>query len=110
MEAAVEARQLRVERIPQLVGMSVGAKMLSNELARVLVERAQHLSQSKDLVDKLSIDEALAVRVAPLLSSMVLDLAREVSLTCNGRADEWIAAAHQAEGRAGALEETSEGR
>lgn len=111
MEAALEARQLRGERIPQLVGMSVGANLLSGELAQTLVEHARLLGEPKALAEKLTVDEELAARMAPLLSSVVLSLAREVSLTCSERAGAWLAAAHQAEGRAGALEEkTSEGR
>jgi hypothetical protein len=110
VEAALEARQLRVERIPQLVGMSAGAKLPSDELAQTLLERAKILADPKALAEKLTVDEALAARMAPLLSSVVLALARDVSLTCRERAGAWLAAAHQAEGRAGALEETSEGR
>ncbi|HVW29216.1 MAG TPA: hypothetical protein VHC69_27810 [Polyangiaceae bacterium] len=110
MEAALEAQRLRGERIPQLVGMSVAARMLSAELARLLLEDAQRLADPKQFAEDLALDEAVAVQLAPLLAKVHVGLARNVSRLCTERADEWLAAAHQAEGRAGALEESSAGR
>jgi streptomycin 6-kinase len=110
MEAALEARRLRGERIPQLVGMSVAARMLAAELARLLLEDAQRMTDAQQMAADLGLDDALAAEVAPLLAKVHIGLAENVSRLCAERAEGWLAAAYQAEGRAGALEESSAGR
>lgn len=110
MDAALEARLLRGERIPQLVGMSVAARMLGAELARLLLEDAQRMADPAELAADLALDAETAAQVAPLFAKIHMGLAQNVSRLCAERADGWVAAAYQAEGRAGALEESSAGR
>jgi len=106
MESALEARLLRGERIPQLVGMSVAAKVLAAELSRALLEEAKQLCNVEQLQENLQIDGSTAERLAPLLAACQVTIAQNVAQRCMERADTWLATAHRAEGRATALEET----
>ncbi len=108
MESALEARLLRGERIPQLVGMSVAAKVLAAELSRSLLEEAKQLCDVEQLQEHLQIDGATAERLAPLLAACQVTVAQNVAHQCMERAESWLATAHRAEGRATALEETTQ--
>lgn len=107
MDAALEARQLRGERIPQLVGMSVGAKILAAELSRAVIEETKQLCDSAWLAEHLQIDAAMVERLAPLIAACQIAVAQRVARRCTERAEEWLATAYRAEGRADALEEAS---
>lgn len=100
-----EARVLRLERVPQLVGMSVAARLLGAELSRQLAADARAALDVSALREHLECDEATAQKLAGPLAAWLLDRARGIVAVCEARAEEWIGQAHRAEGRAEALEE-----
>ena len=102
-----EVRALHVERIPQFVGMAAAARVLSGELPLVIAGGAKQVPDAKALVAQLGVGEEIAARIRSLVIASHLALARRTSSFCAERADEWLAAAHRAEGRADALEEAA---
>jgi hypothetical protein len=102
---AAEARALRGERIPQLVGMSAAARILAGELPSIIAGDAKQVPHAKALAEQLGVDEETAGRIRALVVAAHLVLARRMSSLCAERADEWLAAAHRADGRAEALAE-----
>ena len=70
---AAEARVLRLERVPQLVGMSVAARLLGAELSRQLAMDARAALDPPALREQLGCDEATAKVVAASLAAWVLD-------------------------------------
>jgi hypothetical protein len=102
---AAEARVLRLERVPQLVGMSVAARLLGAELSRQLAMDARAALDAAALREQLGCDEATAKVVAASLAAWILDRARGLAARCEARAEEWIGQAHRVEGRAEVLEE-----
>lgn len=102
---AAEARALRGERIPQLVGMAAAARILAGELPSIIAGDAKQVPDAKALAEQLGVDEETAGRIRALVIAVHLALARRTSGLCVERADEWLAAAHRAEGRAEALAE-----
>jgi hypothetical protein len=102
---AAEARVLRLERVPQLVGMSVAARLLGAELSRQLAMDARAALDAAALREQLGCDEATAKVVAASLAAWILDRARGIAARCEARAEEWIGQAHRVEGRAEVLEE-----
>lgn len=104
---AAAVRALRVERIPQLVGMAAAARVLAGELPLAIADDAKQVPDAKTLAAELGVSEEIGTRVRALVLASHLVLARRMSSFCAERADEWLAAAHRAEGRAEALEETT---
>jgi hypothetical protein len=102
---AAEARVLRLERVPQLVGMSVAARLLGAELSRQLAMDARAALDAPALREQLGCDEATAKVVAASLAAWILDRARGIAARCEARAEDWIGHAHRVEGRAEVLEE-----
>jgi len=102
-----EARALRAERIPQLVGMAAAARILAGELPSIIARDAKQVPDAKSLAADLGVDEETAGRIRALVIAAHLVLARRTSSLCVERADEWLAAAHRAEGRADVLEESA---
>lgn len=102
---AAEARVLRAERVPQLVGMSVAARLLGAELSRQLAAEARAALDSAALQEHLGCDEATAQALAASLAAWLLERARVVAARCEARAEEWVGQAHRVEGRAEAIEE-----
>jgi hypothetical protein len=96
---------LRLERVPQLVGMSVAARLLGAELSRQLAMDARAALDAAALQEQLGCDEPTAKVVAASLAAWVLDRARGIAGRCEARAEEWIGQAHRVEGRAEVLEE-----
>ena len=106
-DRTAEARALRTHRIPQLVGMAAAARVLAGELPSVIASDAKQLPDAKTIAAELGIGEETAARVRALVIASHLALARRTSGICAERADEWLAAAHRAEGRADVLDEES---
>ena len=104
-DRAAEARDLRAQRIPQLVGMAAAARVLAGELPSVIATDAKQIPDAKTIAAELGVGEETAARVRALVIAAHLALARRTSGICGERADEWLAAAHRAEGRAEALDE-----
>lgn len=102
---ATEARVLRGERVPQLVGMSVAARLLGAELSRQLAADARAALDAAALQEQLGCDEVTAKMLAASLAAWILDRARGIVARCEARADEWLGQAHRVEGRAEVLEE-----
>ncbi len=102
---AAEARVLRAERVPQLVGMSVAARLLGAELSRQLAADARAALDCAALQEHLGCDEATAQALAAPLAAWLLERARVIAARCEARAEEWLGQAHRVEGRADAIEE-----
>ena len=102
--AADEASRLRGERIPQLVGMAVAARVLARDVARELADGARELADGRVIQEHVGCDEATARKVSAALSSWLLDRAGRVAARCDEHATRWIAEAHRAEGCAEAIE------
>jgi hypothetical protein len=102
-----EAVALRFERIPQLVGMAAAARILAGELPGVIAADAKAFPDAKALGAELGVTEEIAVRVRALVIAAHLSVARRASGVCARLAEDWLAAAHRAEGRADALDEAA---
>ena len=102
--AADEASRLRGERIPQLVGMAVAARVLARDVGRELAAGARELTDGRIVQEHAGCDEATARRVSAALSSWLLDRAACFAARCEDHALRWIDEAHRAEGRAEAIE------
>jgi len=102
-----EARALRLVRIPQLVGMAAAARILAGELPGVIAIDAKAFPDAKALAAELRVTEETAARVRVLVIAAHLSLARRASGVCARLAEDWLAAAHRAEGRADALDEAA---
>jgi len=85
--------------------MAAAARVLAGELPSVIASDAKQLPDAKTIAAELGIGEETAARVRALIIASHLALARRTSGICAERADEWLAAAHRAEGRVEALEE-----
>jgi uncharacterized protein YbjQ (UPF0145 family) len=101
---ADEASRLRGERIPQLVGMAVAARVLARDLARELAAGARELADGRVIQEHAGCDEATARKVSAALSGWLLERAARIAARCEERATRWIAEAHRAEGHAEAIE------
>jgi len=99
-----EARRLRDERIPQLVGMAVAARVLARDLARELAAGALELADGRVVQACTSCDEATARKVSAAVSGWLLDRAARIAARWAVHATRWIAEAHRVEGRAEAIE------
>lgn len=102
--AAGEASRLRGERIPQLVGMAVAARLLARDLARELAAGARELADGRIIQEHAGCDEATARKVSAALSGWLLGRAARIGVRCEEHATRWIVEAHRAEGRAEAIE------
>ncbi len=100
-----EARRLRGERIPHLVGMAVSARLLARDLSQDLASHAAELTDVQALQKILGCDEETAQALAPAMVGWVLERARSIAARCESHASHWMAEAHRAEGRAQTLEE-----
>ena len=104
---AEEVRRLRGERIPQLVGMAVAARVLARDLARELAAGARELADGRVIQDYLRCDEATARKVSAALMGWLVDRVGRVAARCDEHAGRWIAEAHRAEGRAETIEDSA---
>ena len=102
--AADEASRLRGERIPQLVGMAVAARLLGREVARELAIGARELADGRVLLDHTGCDEATAKKVSAAVSGWLLERAARIASRCEDHAARWIAEARRAEDQADAIE------
>jgi hypothetical protein len=85
--------------------MAAAARVLAGELPSVIAGDAKQVPDAKMIAAELGVGEETATRVRALVIASHLALARRTSGICAERADEWLAAAHRAEGRAEALDE-----
>lgn len=102
--AADEASRLRGERIPQLVGMAVAARLLGLEVVRELAAGARELADGRVLLDHAGCDEATAKKVSAAMSGWLLEHAARIAARCDDHAARWLAEARRAEGRAESIE------
>lgn len=105
-DGAAGTRSLR-ERISQLVGMSVAARLLGRDLAGVLAADARELTATSALREFLGCNEETAQKLSTALAAWLLERARLVAARCTEQAEQWIAEAHRIEGRLEVMEETS---
>jgi hypothetical protein len=105
-DGAAEARRDR-ERISQLVGMSVAARLLAREIVRDLASDARAIADAGRLREVLGCDENAAHKLSASLAAWMLDRARRVAARCEEHAGLWIAEAYRTEGRAEALREAA---
>lgn len=105
MDVSLEARALRRERIPQLVGMSVAARILAGDVAAAIAGAAKELDETKEFAEQIGFDEMTAARLRTLMAAWHAALALRIGRLCVERSEAWLSDAHRAEGRAGALEE-----
>lgn len=95
------------ERISQLVGMSVAARLLGRDMAGLLAADARELAGASTIREFLGCDEETAEKLSAALAAWLLERARLVAARSAEQAEQWLAEAHRIEGRLEVMEETS---
>ena len=109
MDLRQQAQELRTARIPQLVGMSIGARLVGADLSHLLASELRELADPKIVAERFGCDAQVAETLTPAISGQLAALERRVRHLCSELAEAWRADAYRAEGRAEALEELDRG-
>lgn len=103
-ELSAAAQELR-DRVPQLVGMALAARLLGAELAQRLSAQLRDLNDAAALREHLGCDDEMAQRLCASLVAWSVEQARGVAACCAARAEAWLGEAHHVGGRAAALDD-----